>query len=144
MGSENRTKSFAIALGVIALSAVLAFLGVGLHPIWWLTWFALVPLLWFAARASAWMSFAVAAIAWIAGSLGWWHYLYRVIGQQVAIQQHAALVALAGAAAAFIAYVLWPRWPGPPGTTMTSGPGRSACNISTSDARRSRTARWLM
>jgi apolipoprotein N-acyltransferase len=79
MGSENMTKSFAIAFSVIALSAVLSFLGVGLHPIWWLTWFALVPLLWFAARASAWMSFAVAAIAWIAGSLGWWHYLYRVI-----------------------------------------------------------------
>ena len=79
MDSKNNLTEFLLAAGVAAASATLVRFSTGLHPIWWLTWFALIPVLWFSARASGWMSFSVSAVAWFAGSLGWWHYLHTVV-----------------------------------------------------------------
>lgn len=79
MDSKDKITELLLAAGVTAVSAALVYFGAGLHPVWWLTWFATIPILWFAARASGWTSFAVAAVAWFAGSLGWWHYLHDII-----------------------------------------------------------------
>jgi apolipoprotein N-acyltransferase len=51
------------------------FWGTGLHPVWWLTWIAPLPILLVAQRASGWGAFCGAALAWYVGSLNLWHYL---------------------------------------------------------------------
>ncbi len=57
------------AAGALLGTAVLAFLATGLHPVWWLTWLAPVPVLWYAYRASARPAALVAGAAWFLGSL---------------------------------------------------------------------------
>ncbi|MGH9775821.1 MAG: nitrilase-related carbon-nitrogen hydrolase [Candidatus Acidiferrales bacterium] len=68
-----------LCAGALALSAVLLFLGSGLHPLWWLTWFAPLPLLLLAPRISARSAFAISALAWFLGGLNMWHYLRALI-----------------------------------------------------------------
>jgi apolipoprotein N-acyltransferase len=66
-----------LAAAVIS-SAAMFFWGTGLHPLWWLDWFAPVPVLLMAPRLSAGQSFLIAAIAWFAGAWNMWHYLRLV------------------------------------------------------------------
>jgi len=79
MGSRNKIDEGIIAIAVVASSAVLVYFGTGLHPIWWTTWLAPLPVLWFAgseySRAVFWIAFA----AWLVGDLTWWHYIYTVL-----------------------------------------------------------------
>jgi apolipoprotein N-acyltransferase len=66
-------------LAVIA-SATLFFYGTGLHPVWWLMWFACVPVLLLSPRIDGWRTFLAAALAYSFGSLNMWHYLRTLIG----------------------------------------------------------------
>ena len=64
-----------LALAAVAASSALLFWGTGLHPLWWLTWFAPLPVLLVAPRLGRWSAFFAAAVAWYVGSLNLWHYL---------------------------------------------------------------------
>src|SRR5215467_5366793 len=82
-------RAVAAALAV-ALTALLTWFGTGLHPWWPLLWFAPLPVLVLAARASWWPAAIAAAIAWLGGMLGLWHdephdLLQAVPGAEIAL-----------------------------------------------------------
>jgi apolipoprotein N-acyltransferase len=56
------------------------FFGTGLHPTWWLTWLAPLPVLLVAPRLRAWLVFIIAALAWFVGGLNMWHVLRAIYG----------------------------------------------------------------
>jgi apolipoprotein N-acyltransferase len=66
------------AAGVIA-AATLLFMGTGLYPVWWLAWFAPLPVLLLAPRVGRWGAFGAVALAWFLGSLNMWRYLLTAI-----------------------------------------------------------------
>jgi apolipoprotein N-acyltransferase len=78
---ETRPKWYDLAWGTAALvaSAAMFFLGSGLRPWWWLTWFASLPVLCVSSRIGAWPAFMIAALAWSIGSLNMWDYMTRVL-----------------------------------------------------------------
>src|ERR1041384_3087390 len=76
-------RAVAAALAV-ALTAILAWFGTGLHPWWPLLWFAPLPVLVFAAGASWWRAAIVAAIAWGGGGVGLWVGLHTVLPLPIA------------------------------------------------------------
>ncbi|HXY52178.1 MAG TPA: nitrilase-related carbon-nitrogen hydrolase [Terriglobales bacterium] len=63
---------------VVTASAML-FWGTGLHPLWFLTWFAPLPVLLISSRLGRWGAFSVGALSWFLGSLNMWHYLLVAI-----------------------------------------------------------------
>lgn len=63
----------------LAASALLLYFGTGLHPVWWLTWIAIIPVLVVAPRLRAASSFEVSALAWFIGGLNFWHYAHSEI-----------------------------------------------------------------
>jgi len=63
-----------LSASVVAASAML-FWGTGLHPLWWLTWLAPLPVLLIAPRVGRWGAFAAGALCWFLGSLNMWYYL---------------------------------------------------------------------
>jgi len=68
-------KSLLLATGAVIASSAMLFWGTGLHPLWWLTWLALLPVLLVASRLGSWGAFVAAALAWFLGSLNMWHYM---------------------------------------------------------------------
>jgi apolipoprotein N-acyltransferase len=68
--------------GVIATlaSAALLWAGTGLHPVWWLTWLAPLPVLWLARRSSWWAAALAAFASWLLGGFNMWGYLQGIIG----------------------------------------------------------------
>jgi hypothetical protein len=75
--STTRNLLFA-GTATVATSAML-FWGTGLHPLWFLTWFAPLPVLLISPRLEVWGTFSVAALSWFLGSLNMWHYLLAAI-----------------------------------------------------------------
>ena len=65
---------WATAAAVSIASAVLAWFGNGLDPLWPLMWLAPVPLFWFALRSRASVAAGVAFTAWLAGSVSLLNY----------------------------------------------------------------------
>jgi apolipoprotein N-acyltransferase len=63
-----------------ALSALCWWFGSGVHPQWWLTWLAPLPVLWLAPRVRARSAASSAFVAYTAGSLNGWTYLHTYIG----------------------------------------------------------------
>jgi apolipoprotein N-acyltransferase len=80
MASSPDRPGYAIIIAALAASALALYFGTGLHPLWWLTWLAPLPLLLIAPRLSLWQAFASSLLSTIAGSLNIWHYLHRVLG----------------------------------------------------------------
>ncbi len=76
MASENKTGGVAYALVAIAVTAILAWFGNGLDPIWPLVWFAPLPVLLFATRHSWWSTALVAFFSWLIGCTNMWHYTH--------------------------------------------------------------------
>ncbi len=72
-------KAFFTVAAVIA-SGTLVYFGTGLHPVWYLTWLAAIPVLVFAARASWKSSFLAAFAAWLAGNSNEFGYAHNVVG----------------------------------------------------------------
>lgn len=62
------------ALGAALVSALAFYFGTGLHPIWWLTWLAPLPLLLVAPRLTARAAFGISWLAATLGALNLWHY----------------------------------------------------------------------
>jgi len=65
--------------GAFAAAVVMLWFGTGLHPQWWLTWLAPLPLLWLATRLSAWRSFVLTVLAVLVSGLSQWHYANDLI-----------------------------------------------------------------
>src|SRR5215471_4222939 len=75
--SIRRNLLFA-GTAVVTASALL-FWGTGLHPLWFLTWFAPLPVLLISSGLGRWSAFLVAALSWFLGSLNMWYYLLAAI-----------------------------------------------------------------
>ncbi len=69
---KGRRILLVIAAG--ATSAGLAYLGTGLHPVWWCLWLAPVPVLALATRLGRGAAFLLAFSAWLLGALNEWNY----------------------------------------------------------------------
>ncbi|MFF5244247.1 hypothetical protein ACFY3V_08195 [Streptosporangium sp. NPDC000095] len=55
-------------------SAVLTHFGTGLHPVWWLTWLAPLPVLFLARRAGGGTAFVAGTLVWLVGQARMWPY----------------------------------------------------------------------
>ena len=71
-------KPFLIAAAGI-LSAVFAYFGTGLHPIWWALWLAPIPMLAISPRLGGGAAFLLAAFAWVIGEMNQWNYVRHQI-----------------------------------------------------------------
>lgn len=101
MVSVRRELLLPAGAAVLA-SAALFYLGTGLHPIWWLTWFAPLPVLLLAPRVSA---RAVAAAAFLAYLLGLAN-VATYYAHDLAIPPPQLIGVFAGTSAIFCACVL--------------------------------------
>ena len=61
------------------VSAAFAYLGTGLHPIWWLLWLAPIPVLAIAPRLHGSAAFFLGAIVWLIGEMNQWKYVTHEI-----------------------------------------------------------------
>jgi len=61
------------------VSAAFAYLGTGLHPIWWLLWLAPVPVLAISPRLHGSAAFFLGAIVWLIGEMNQWKYVTHEI-----------------------------------------------------------------
>ena len=71
-------KPFLIAAAGL-VSAVFAYFGTGLHPIWWALWLAPIPVLAISPRLGGGAAFLVAAVAWVIGEMNQWNYVRHQI-----------------------------------------------------------------
>ncbi len=67
-GFARMKKFHGWTLALVA-SAILFYFGSGLHPLWWLTWLAPLPVLMVVPHTGAWKSFALGLFAWFIGSM---------------------------------------------------------------------------
>ncbi len=80
------------------------WLATGLHPVWWLTWIAALPVLFVAPRVNRWPAFGMALGAWATGDLNEWKFLHGMIELPAAV----LLLAIFGPALVFaLAVLLW-------------------------------------
>ena len=63
MQTTKRVSTFPVGVIATLLSAVEFYFATGLHPLWWLLWFAPVPVLLFVLRARGGTTFLVAGLA---------------------------------------------------------------------------------
>jgi apolipoprotein N-acyltransferase len=106
MASNLDRPNLAIILGSVGASALGFHFGTGLHPLWWLTWLAPLPLLLLASRLSLWQAFGCSLCVSFAGWLNLWLYLHYV--QEVPFLP--TVTALLLPAAVFALAVLLFRW----------------------------------
>lgn len=105
MASQPDTRQLLFWSAAGLASGLMAFLGTGLHPVWWLTWVASLPVLCLAPRVSARSIAACAFVAWAIGGLNMWSYLSRV-GVPLTVR----LLAVVAPALIFMLAVLLFRW----------------------------------
>jgi apolipoprotein N-acyltransferase len=79
MASALDLKRLGLGLGATALMAALIWFGTGLHPFWPLMWFAPLPVLLFANRASWWSAALAAASGAILGILNLWPMFHGML-----------------------------------------------------------------
>jgi apolipoprotein N-acyltransferase len=80
MASRLDRQRLAAGLAATALSALCWWFGSGLHPQWWLTWLAPLPVLWLAPRTRARWAALAAFAAYAIGGFNQWSYLHGYIG----------------------------------------------------------------
>jgi apolipoprotein N-acyltransferase len=76
---HSATPSARLWIATIVSASAMLFWGSGLHPVWWLTWFAPLPLLAISPRLSGRAAFVLAALSWLLGTLNMWHYFLRAL-----------------------------------------------------------------
>ncbi|MBD8879520.1 hypothetical protein IHE49_03390 [Rhodanobacter sp. 7MK24] len=74
MASGLDRRALPAWLAATALSALGWWFGSGLHPLWWLTWIAPLPVLWLAPRVRAHWAALAALVAYTIGGLDLWTY----------------------------------------------------------------------
>lgn len=72
MAFELKQRMWAVV--AVVLSGAMYFLGSGLHPHWYLTWFAPLPLLLAVPRVRVWAAFLSAFAAYAIGGMNMWQY----------------------------------------------------------------------
>lgn len=73
---SNAWRTVAVACAAVAMSAAAWWFGTGLHPIWWLTWLAPIPMLWLATRWTLRVWMPATLIAFAIGGFNIWSYLH--------------------------------------------------------------------
>src|SRR5215469_8658718 len=76
---DSHQRQVGIAVATALASGLGLFFGTGLHPVWWLTWIAPIPVLVAAARLTRGWAFATAFVAWAVGGLNMWNYFHVVL-----------------------------------------------------------------
>src|SRR4029453_1283445 len=71
-------KLFLVAIAGL-VSAAFAYLGTGLHPIWWALWLAPISVLAIAPRLHGSVPFLLGAVIWLIGEMNQWNYVRRAI-----------------------------------------------------------------
>jgi apolipoprotein N-acyltransferase len=79
MASAVDMKRFGLGLLAMALMAALVFFGTGLHPFWPCMWFAPLPVLLFAGRASWWGAALTAGFGLMLGYLNLWPVFHDLL-----------------------------------------------------------------
>jgi apolipoprotein N-acyltransferase len=80
MASKPDGRVWHVWSAATALAALGWWLGSGLHPLWWLTWLAPLPVLWLAPRVRPhWVALA-AFVAYAVGGFNQWTYMHTYIG----------------------------------------------------------------
>jgi apolipoprotein N-acyltransferase len=74
-----RARKFFLVAAAGLASAAFAYLGTGLHPIWWALWLAPIPVLAIAPRLRSSAAFLLGAIAWLIGEMNQWNYVRHEI-----------------------------------------------------------------
>ena len=74
-----RARNPVLVIGAGLASAAFAYLGTGLHPIWWLLWLAPVPVLALAPRLHGGAAFLLSSVAWLIGEMNQWNYVTHEI-----------------------------------------------------------------
>jgi putative CocE/NonD family hydrolase len=77
--SREQIKLGILATCVLIASSSLLFFGTGPYPVWWLAWFAPLPVLVIAPRIGALPAFGIAALSWFVGDLNMWHNIRSVL-----------------------------------------------------------------
>src|SRR5579863_981308 len=77
--SPTTEKTFLLAAAAVVVTSAALFYGTGLHPKWWLTWLAPLPVLLISPRVARGRAFSMAAVAWFLGSLNMCFYLLTAI-----------------------------------------------------------------
>ncbi|WP_266183845.1 nitrilase-related carbon-nitrogen hydrolase [Dyella humicola] len=85
MASRPDRSAPLTSLAATALTALGWWFGTGVQPRWWLTWLALLPLLWLAPRVRARWTALAAFLAIAIGGFNQWDYLHEYIGLPVPI-----------------------------------------------------------
>jgi len=90
MANVEPTKSRPAGTIATLLTAVCFYFGTGLHPHWWLTWLAAIPVLLLSYRAVAKWAFLAAFVAFALGSLNLWGY-FQILELPMVIRLEAFL-----------------------------------------------------
>lgn len=105
MASRLDLRTLSAWLAATALAALGWWFGSGVHPLWWLTWLAPLPVLWLAPRVHARWAALAAFVAYAAGGFNQWSYLHDYIG----IPMTTIVPAIGGPALALVLVVLLHR-----------------------------------
>ncbi len=76
----SRAPSALWDAAAVGSASALWFWGSGLHPVWWLTWFAPLPVLVARRYVSRRTTFIIATLSWCLGALSMWRYFLQALG----------------------------------------------------------------
>lgn len=76
---DSKLNPWWLVLIAATLSAAAFFFGTGLHPLWFMTWLAPLPVLLIAPRVTRWQVVAASLLGYCAGSLNMWHYYRQLV-----------------------------------------------------------------
>lgn len=85
-------KQILLAVTAVVASSALFFWGTGLHPAWWLTWLAPLPVLLASQKLGRWSTFFIAALSWISGTTNMWYYFLRAIEMPIPVVVFLSLI----------------------------------------------------
>jgi apolipoprotein N-acyltransferase len=105
MDSEtNPRNATSGGIAAILFTAPAFFFGTGLHPHWWLTWLAPIPVLLYSYRSSAKSAWLAAFVGFFVGCLNLWGY-YQILELPIAVR----VVGFVGPALIFTSGVMLSR-----------------------------------
>jgi apolipoprotein N-acyltransferase len=107
---ESLMSHWAAAPLSVALSASLYYFGTGLYPLWPITWFAPLPVLFVALRRKWWSAALCAFVAFVLGRMNLFEYAREIGGGSISGAMSGMVLAALIPAVAFMATVLLARY----------------------------------